>query len=355
MTKSKAPGFLARLGSKSKRNNLIVAAVVALAMLGVGIITVLSNASGFFVATEPETGTLSGNAQLVDDSSASGGKAVQFTAPVVTPPPPPPPSGSTWPNATNTGVPAGTVLGTYTGPCTITAANTTIDAKTINCDLNIRASNVHITRSLIKGSVDAGSDNEQTGLIISDSTIDCGCLSQGASDTPSGIQESNFTLLRVNLYNSGHGAAVRNNVVIQDSYIHGLGGNTEAHKDGVYSGGGTNVVIRHNTIECNDGPVAGCSAAIGILTDGENASYFTIDSNLLNAIGSYCFYAWGGPNKVPLYHSNHITFTNNHFGRKWYPNCGFYGPVTYWDASQPGMVWRGNVWDDTGATVGPSL
>jgi hypothetical protein len=29
------------------------------------------------------------------------------------------------------------------------------------------------------------------------------------------------------------------------------------------------------------------------------------------------------------------------------------GPVTYWDSRQPGMVWSGNVWDDTGQIVNP--
>ena len=48
-----------------------------------------------------------------------------------------------------------------------------------------------------------------------------------------------------------------------------------------------------------------------------------------------------------------ITFTNNHFGRKFEQNCAVLGPVTYWDASQPGMVWSGNVWDDTGQPVKP--
>jgi hypothetical protein len=44
-----------------------------------------------------------------------------------------PPVGGPWPNASNTGVPAGTQLSTYAGPCTINAAGTVIDAKTINC------------------------------------------------------------------------------------------------------------------------------------------------------------------------------------------------------------------------------
>ncbi len=331
-----------------KRPNAIIAAMVAVLVIAVGTVVISISAAGFFAANEPEDGALTSNAKLVADASASGGKAIQFTAPVA--PPPPPPSSSAWPDATNTGYePTGVALTNYTGPCTITAANTTIDAKTINCDLTVRANNVHITRSLIKGAINSGSYSEQSGLVISDTTIQCGCLSVGATDTPSAIQESNYTLLRVNLSGSGHGAAIRNNVVIQDSWIHGLGGNTDAHKDGVFSGGGTNVTIRHNNIECNDGSHAGCTSAIGLLTDFEVTTYHTIDNNLLNTNGASCFYAWGGPQKA--YKSNHITFTNNHFGRKINGKCGSEGPVAYWDKTQPGMVWSGNVWDDTGAVV----
>ena len=42
------------------------------------------------------------------------------------------------PRLQNTGVPAGTVLTPYTGPCTITVANTVIDSKIVTCDFGDR-------------------------------------------------------------------------------------------------------------------------------------------------------------------------------------------------------------------------
>ena len=48
-------------------------------------------------------------------------------------------AGTCWPGPSNTGVPAGTQLTDYTGPCSITAANTVIDGKTVNCALGIQA------------------------------------------------------------------------------------------------------------------------------------------------------------------------------------------------------------------------
>jgi chitodextrinase len=253
---------------------------------------------------------------------------------------------SSFPNASNTGVPAGTTL--HTCATTITAAGT-YDACQFNGPVVVSASNVKITRSLILGPVRPS--DSQTGLVISDTTINCQCLSTNDNDTPVAIMENNYTLLRVNLYNAGHGAAVKNNVLIQDSYIHDLGGNTQAHKDGIFIGDGHDSRIIHNNVECNDGPERGCSAAIGIFDDFSDVYNFVIDGNLLNSNGAYCFYASGGPSKP--YVSHNITFTNNHFGRKFEAKCAVLGPVTYWDASKPGMVWSGNVWDDTGQAVQP--
>ena len=80
---------------------------------------------------EPESGTVLVPAQTVSDAAASSGMAVQFNAA-------PPSGGSTGfcdtypqlpsskPDASNTGVPAGTTLTTYTGPMPKTTAGTVI-------------------------------------------------------------------------------------------------------------------------------------------------------------------------------------------------------------------------------------
>ncbi len=261
------------------------------------------------------------------------------------PPPPPPPTGA-WPDATNTGTPPGVTLHACNGNITTTG---TYDLCQFNGAVTVNAANVKITRSLILGPVRPS--DTLTGLVISDTTINCQCLSNSDNDTPVAIMENNYTLLRVNIYNAGHGAAVKNNVVIQDSYIHGLGNNNQAHKDGIFIGDGHGSRIIHNNVECNDGPARGCTAAIGIFDDFSDVYDFVIDGNLLNTGGAYCFYGSGGPDKPFVSHN--ITFTNNHFGRKFEPDCGVLGPVTYWDSSKPGMVWSGNVWDDTGQPVPP--
>src|SRR5262245_45338166 len=68
-------------------------------------------------------------------------------SPTAVPTPPPSPTAGGWPDASNTGVPDGTVLSPYSGPCTIVGpVAATIDAQLVSCDLDIRVSTT-ITRS----------------------------------------------------------------------------------------------------------------------------------------------------------------------------------------------------------------
>lgn len=237
----------------------------------------------------------------------------------------------------------------HTCATNITVAGT-YDLCQFNGGVTVRATGVVITRSLIRGQV-AGVGDDLKGVVLRDTTIDCNCLSTNDSSTPVAIQYDNFTLTRVNIFHSGHGVAMGSNVIVTDSYIHDLGGNTEAHKDGIYVGDGNNSFITHSSIDCNDGPDRGCTSAIGLLTDFGTISHFTITKNLLNTIGSYCFYAAGGPSKP--FGSDNITFTDNRFARSPQNLCGFYGPVTYWNSSKPGMVWARNTYVD-GVVVNPA-
>ena len=306
---------------------------------------------GFWDSATVANGTHTFRVDAVNDagtvvaSNAVTAMVSNTPTPPPTPPPPPPPSGS-FPDASNTGTPPGTLLHTCSGQINTTG---TYDKCQFDGPVVVNAANVHITNSLILGPVRPS--DTLTGLVISDTTINCQCLSTSDDDTPVAIMENNFTLLRVNIYNAGHGVSAKNNVTVQDSYIHGLGGNTQAHKNGIFVGDGHHQRFIHNNVECNDGPDRGCTAAIGIYDDFSDVYDVVIDNNLLNTNGAYCFYASGGPSKD--YISHNITFTNNHFGRKFEQNCAVLGPVTYWDASQPGMVWSGNVWDDTGQPVKP--
>ena len=102
----------------------------------------------------------------------------------------PDPWGGCWPGPGNTGVPAGVSLSTYTGPCTISAPNTVIDAKLINCALDVTASGVTIQDSKIKGQVH---NNSSGALVIKITEID------GGDDQSETVGGDNITILGSNL------------------------------------------------------------------------------------------------------------------------------------------------------------
>jgi hypothetical protein len=50
-------------------------------------------------------------------------------------------------------------------------------------------------------------------------------------------------------------------------------------------------------------------------------------------------------------HSTNVRVEGNHFGRKYYPRCGQFGPAAQVKSGN-GNTFTGNVWDDTGKPVG---
>lgn len=64
------------------RFNVMASLSVVIAVATVGYVLFSTSAAGFFASFEPENGTTGGNASIVTDAGASGGKALQFgTAP----------------------------------------------------------------------------------------------------------------------------------------------------------------------------------------------------------------------------------------------------------------------------------
>lgn len=167
-----------------------------------------------------------------------------------------------FPDATNTGVPAGTSLTAYTGPSTITADDTVIDSKTIGC-ITINAANVTIRKSLIEcasgNAVQIDDDGNPAGgrsVTIEDSEIDC-----TANAGQSGISEADYTLTRVEVRSCENGCDANRDITIQDSWLHALdNGAADPHEDGCQLAAGhfegaalvdgtKNVTFTHNTID----------------------------------------------------------------------------------------------------------
>lgn len=252
-----------------------------------------------------------------------------------------------WPNASNTGVPAGIVLSAYTGPCTITTAGTKIDAKTINCDLLIKAANVAISRCKIVGSVSTDESSTSYSFTLTDSEVDAG-------DRPAtGVGAVNFTALRVHVTGGNRSMHCWHDCVIKDCYVHGQ----MWDKTGVYHESGIRMgqsaTIQHNTIICDAPdfpPDAGCSADLTGYGDFGPVQNNLIDNNFFGATtGGFC--AYGGSSQGKPYSSltNNIRFTNNVFARGAGGTCGYWGPITSFDPALPGNVWSNNNWENGGS------
>lgn len=161
-------------------------------------------------------------------------------------------AGTTFPNATNTGVPTGTTLTPYTGPMTITEDGTVIDGKAINGSLRITADNVVIKNSKLTFSGSWGIDAYGAkNLTVQDSDIIGPGYAYGSDSAIAGT--GNF--LRNDISKVQNGITLNaGSSVVQGNYIHDLqsaGG--DPHYDGIQAfGGHVNTKITGNTIISRD-------------------------------------------------------------------------------------------------------
>lgn len=274
------------------------------------------------------------------------------TAPTPTATPTTPAPGG-WPGPDNTGVPAGTTLTPYTGPCTITSARTisAVDA-TGACDaLVINTTGVVIEKSLVPRVQSIYGDGDSS-VTITDSDVRAGATSTG------GLWGYNITARRVDVTGGQHSFHCNNNCEVTDSWLHDQhnpdGGSY--HNNAFISNGGSNMVVRHNTLHCTailNSTDGGCTADVSLFGDFDPIDNVTIDNNFLRANNSsisYC--AYGGDSDSKPYTATNVRFTNNVFERGPNRRCGVYGPVTSFDRNAAGNVWTGNVWD-SGEAVNP--
>lgn len=383
VTKNKFTQFI-----QNSRLNLVLAVSVSAVVVVVGVFLVSTFASGFFASLQASDGTVSGNAQVVTDSSASGGKSVQFNAPASTGggggttggtclsgtnvPGGTDPLGGCWPGPNNTGVPKGTTLTAYTGPCVITVDNTVVDSKTMNCSpVQIQAKNVVIKNSKINGQVYINSDDPRTqynmnfSLTLQDSEVAAPLTQEPA------VFEGAMTILRANIYGGitsvqcGDKSAQCN---IKDSWLHGqlmpqhvdwhLGGFHSIGGGGIHAPGDYGYKLIHNSVIC-DTPVndvgGGCSGDIVFIPNPPEVDSTIIQDGLIqhNLMGastslSYCLY---GGDRLPGKKGINLIFKDNVFNRGTNGKCGDFGPVAGYGPNT-GNQWINNTWDDGGQVDG---
>ena len=373
---------------RGNSRSVLPALIVVITVTAIGSILLATHAATTAASSEAEVGTRSSNAKTVSDSTASGSSAIKFgttpgsncavpdrvtvtsanqaTYPAyplgtkVYVPMGPDPWGGCFPGPNNTGVPAGTQLTAYTGPCLITTANTVIDKKIVNCDrLDVHAQGIVITNTQINGRVyvdDTWCGN--SSFTITDSTV----------ITPDKLSRAlmycNYTATRVNL-SGGGSMAICSNCTIQDSYLHDPleDPDGKAHNSTVRIWANANII--HNTLWCNvrsiqstdgSGESSGCSAnQTGYSHDGNPPHNSTLKRNFYAAIpDGYCGYG-GSTGGAGANDVHDIKFFENIFQRgnkpnDWLPNpvyiCGYYGPITSLDESLPGNEFTNNTWDN---------
>jgi hypothetical protein len=262
--------------------------------------------------------------------------------------PGPPPIASTprvqtgWPDASTTGVPAGTKLSVVKHGLTIRKAGTVIDRREIHGDVTILANNVKITESRILGEVTIPYGHEDVrGVTVTDTEMN-GQRQGAPNQAEPGISTyGGISCIRCNIHGFNVGVAINGEqpTLIQDSWVHDIWPPSSGHKDAVITNGSSNVTIDHNRLSCE---VDGCSAAIGMFGDFSAITNWRVNDNLLNG-GSYCSYSGSlDAKKYPV--ASDITWTNNHYGHELYPDCGIYGAATGWSEAN-GNRWSGNTTD----------
>lgn len=265
-----------------------------------------------------------------------------------------------FPNASNTGVPAGTTLGTYDGPCTVTVADTVIDSKTVNCELDIKAANVTIKNSKINGMVDLDTDvagSSAWSYTLQDSEVDGGTVQLPA------VSYGNMTVIRSNIHGGETAVQCGEHAVfctVRDSWLHGqnIPQGANWHLGGFLSNGGMNVLIQHNTVVCDARPTGsdgGCTGDINLFGDFAAVSHVTVDSNYMGASTGLAYCTFGGDVSNKTYpHADHVVYRNNVFQRGGNQKCGDYGPVSNFNVNGPGNQWTDNTWED-GTAVAPAM
>ena len=247
---------------------------------------------------------------------------------------------SEFPNATNTGVPAGTVLKVYTGPSTITTDGTVLSGYIFTSPLTIMANNVTVENSYfpIAGTciqVGSGDDpNVYTGCLIQNCEM-AGETPPGGSNPVVGnneaVQGSQFTIDHCNIH--GYAKDVNcegSNITVQYSYLwHESSGGTGAHIENIICDGvGSNFTFQYNTMDCWTPTDPGTTTTIFVSNDFGPTNNVHITGNLLVG-GGFTIYGGLQSGTDPI---TNIYIDNNVLGSgRLIGNYGYYydgGPAT---------------------------
>jgi hypothetical protein len=268
-----------------------------------------------------------------------------------------------FPDATNTGVPAGVTLRSVPGEVSRGpgwTSNAQGDVEVSGNGAVFAGYSVHgyvdVTGSnaIIKDNAISNSGNDINGdgvnltgnpgnVTIEDNTISSPYGSHGENGVFAGIKDvtgeaMGTRVLGNNIADASTGVQLYIGL-IENNYIHDEAlASADSHLNGTTSNGSTvPLTIQHNTVFNPNGQ----TDAVSLFEDFGVEANVVINNNLL-AGGGYVVYGGqnpGGPQ------AHNIQITNNRFSTIYYPQSGYYGYITAFDPQAPGNVWSGNVWD----------
>jgi hypothetical protein len=332
------PSHRERVPPRRRRTGLAVAASAFAVAVLVGVAPVVINALARHGAP-PASGTGRPSASASAAPSPSGSPSAGASAPADQAPAPggtgasPTALPSRWPDAKNTGVPAGKTLRTHAGDLVVTDAGTVVDGLLVNGSIIVQAPNVTVRNTRVTPGHGAYWAVRQTpgatNFQLENSEIAGSGVHLGVS-----MEAAGMTLQLCDIHDVDMAVSVSaDNAAVRFNYLHAVG-------TGVGTGGRrSTLVIQHNTIAST---IPG-EAAIAF-ADNNTLTGVDIEDNRLGG-GNYAFYAGGGSPQ------QQITVQHNRFTRTVSPKGGKYGAVANWNSAAPGNVWQDNVWDDTGTPV----
>jgi len=275
------------------------------------------------------------------------------------------PSSCGYPDATNTGVPAGTTLkavpsqltsgpgwsyNASTSTVTVTAKGTVLSGLAITGTLQISASNVTVKNVQVTSGGNFGiSLAHTTGVTIQNSTISgqnstAGRVSYAIDDV---YGDSTGMIIKANNISNFRTAIQVSTGQVDSNYIHDPGFVAGDHTNGIYVNGGTQpLMIWNNTIFDSMGQTDAINLDAGTPGPGAPVANKTVSDNLL-AGGAYTIYG-GAASGSP---TSNIVIQDNRFGQLYYAKSGLYGPAYYFNAAGTGNKWTMNIWDTTGQSV----
>ena len=254
------------------------------------------------------------------------------------------------PSVLTTGVPVGTGLTVYNGDLTITTPGTVIDSLDVRGYVSVKAPNVTIKRSIIRGGAAATVNRAvlaittagASNFLVEDVTI------VPANPTPyvNGINvNQSGTIRRANISGTVDGIMIYGSgVKVEQSYLHDFvhylsdpnWGGGPSHDDAIQVQAGTGIQIVGNTL------TGAFNSAVMVTQDAGTTKDLWINGNWIDYGGCSINYGSNGVYKTGM------QANNNRFGRAQRVS----GCAIIHNSAASDLVPVGNVWDDNGQPAG---